>query len=92
MSGIQIFALPLMKARLNRVQTDTSMDPLFSAVLEAAEAEISKESGALIEESPDDLMLLVDAAVWNYQSRDKSTGMPEWLRYKRRQRFMRLRQ
>jgi hypothetical protein len=91
MSGITVLALPLMKARLNRISSDSSMDVLFSAVLEAAEAELSKESGALVEDSPDDLMLLVDVAVWGYQSRDKTAGMPEWLRYKRRQRFLRLR-
>ena len=91
MSAIQIFALPLMKARLNRTPEDYSMDLLLSAVLEAAEAELSKESGPLVEDSPDDLMLLVDAAVWNYQSRDKATGMPEWLRHKRKQRFLRAR-
>lgn len=92
MSAIQSNALPLMKARLNRIPSDSSMDALFSAVLEAAEAGLSKESGALVEDSPDDLMLLVDSAVWDYQSRDKATGMPEWLRYKRKQRFLRLRQ
>lgn len=92
MSAIQSNALPLMKARLNRLPSDSSMDALFSAVLEAAEAGLIKESGALVEDSPDDLMLLVDTAVWDYQSRDKATGMPEWLRYKRKQRFLRLRQ
>ena len=33
-------------------------------------------------------MLLVDMTVWEYQNRDKMTGMPEWLRIVRRERFL----
>jgi len=85
-------ALAIVKVRLNRLPSDTSLDALFSAVVMAVEADLSKESGALIEDDPSDLMLLVDASVWRYQSRDKMTGEPEWLKYRKRQRFMRLRE
>lgn len=91
MSAISTQALPLVKARLNRLASDTSIDALLLAVILAAETEITNESGALDNTDALDLMLLVDATAWNYQSRDKAAGMPEWLRYKRRQRFLRLR-
>ena len=33
-------------------------------------------------------MLVADTVVWQYQNRDKDTGMPEWLRLARRERFI----
>ena len=33
-------------------------------------------------------MFLVDYTVWQYQNRDKAAGMPEWLRQKRRDRWL----
>ena len=91
MSIISTQAFELVKSRLNRLASDTSIDTLLLAMIVAAETEITNESGALGNTDALDLMLLVDTAVWNYQSRDKATGMPEWLRYKRRQRFLRVR-
>ena len=35
-----------------------------------------------------DLMLVVDSAVWAYQNRDKPGGMPDWLRLRRRERWI----
>lgn len=46
------------------------------------------ENGIHLTDSTDDLMLLVDMTVWEYQNRDKMTGMPEWLRMVRRERFL----
>ena len=36
----------------------------------------------------DDLMLVVDMAVYQYQNRDSNAGMPEWLRLRRRERWL----
>lgn len=81
-------ALSLMKARLNRVQGDTSLDDMLSIRLEAAAGELER-TGIHLDDSADDLMLLVDYTVWQYQSRDKPGGMPEWLRLRRRERWLR---
>lgn len=80
-------ALSLMKARLNRVQGDTSLDDMLSIRLEAAAGELER-TGIRLDDSADDLMLLVDYTVWQYQSRDKPGGMPEWLRLRRRERWL----
>ena len=45
-------------------------------------------AGIHLTESADDLMLLVDSAVWAYQNRDRNTGMPDWLRLRRRERWL----
>ena len=52
-----------------------------------------KLSGITLDgESPNDLMLVVDYCVWEYQNRDKPGNMPEWLRLHRRERWLRLRE
>ena len=80
-------ALAMMKARLNRLPEDTSQDEYLSARIESAAGELKRDGIAL---TPDmeDTMLLVDKAVWDYQNRDKSAGMPEWLRLRRRERWL----
>lgn len=80
-------ALGLMKARLNRVQGDTSLDDLLTARINAAIGELEK-TGIELTDDADDLMLVVDYATWQYQSRDKAGGMPDWLRLRRRERWL----
>jgi hypothetical protein len=80
-------ALALVKARLNRTQGDTSLDDYLDARIEGAKAELARV-GIELTDSADDLVLLVDYAVWQYQSRDKPEGMPEWLRLRRRERWL----
>jgi hypothetical protein len=80
-------ALGLMKARLNRLQTDTSLDEYFTARLEAADQALTK-AGITLTDSTRDMVLVVDMAVWQYQNRDKPDGMPEWLRLARRERWL----
>lgn len=80
-------ALSLMKARLNRIQGDTSLDDVLSIRLEAAAGDLER-TGIHLDDSMDDLVLLVDYATWQYQSRDKPGGMPEWLRLRRRERWL----
>lgn len=82
-------ALKLVKARLNRVEGDTTLDPYFMARITAAAQEIEGTGIQLEYGSVEDLMAVVDLAVWNYQNRDKQDGMPDWMRYRLRNRWLR---
>lgn len=81
-------ALLLMKARLNRLPGDTTMDVYLGQRLVAADAELNRVGIHLREDSTEDLMLLVDYTVWQYQNRDSAGGMPDWLRLRRRERWL----
>ena len=81
-------ALALVKTRLNRLQTDTVLDPYFTARINAAVQEL-EGTGIRLTESAEDLMLVVDYTVWAYQNRDSAAGMPDWLRLRRRERWIR---
>lgn len=81
-------ALDLVKARLNRLSTDTSLDEYLSARIGAAVDEI-EGTGIKLRETQEDLLLVVDYTVWAYQNRDNAIGMPEWLRLRRRERWIR---
>lgn len=81
-------ALALMKARLNRMPQDMTLDDYFSNRLQAAAEELNGMFRADLDESIGDLMLLVDYAVWSYQNRDQSGAQPAWLRMRLRERFL----
>ena len=81
-------ALGLVKARLNRLAGDTSLDTYLQARISAAVQSL-ESTGIILTDSQEDLMLLVDYAVWDYQKRDRPGAMPEWLRLKRRERWIR---
>ena len=83
-------ALGLVKARLNRLQSDTSLDNYLTARINAAEGYLTG-IGIELTDSQEDLLLVVDFAVWEYQNRDKPGNMPDWLRLHRRERWLRLR-
>ena len=80
-------ALSLVKARLNRLASDTTLDTYFQARIDAVIADLTA-TGIRLDNSQQDLMLVVDMAVWDYQNRDHNSGMPEWLRLKRRERWI----
>lgn len=82
-----VTALKLMKTRLNRVTSDTSLDDYFSARIEAAVGEL-QATGIALTASTEDLLLVVDYAVWQYQNRDNPNAMPPWLRLRRRERWV----
>ena len=88
MAGTTNTALSLVKQRLNRLAADTSLDEYFTQRIAAAEAELAGV-GISLTDSADDLMLLVDYTVWQYQNRDSAGSMPEWLRLRRRERWLR---
>ena len=81
-------ALGLVKARLNRLAGDTSLDTYLQARISAAVQSL-ENTGITLTDSQEDLMLVVDVAVWQYQNRDKPGSMPEWLRLERRERWFR---
>lgn len=81
-------ALSLVKVRLNRLPGDTSLDDYFQSRIDAAHEELDR-TGIHLTDSSEDLMLLVDFTVWQYQNRDKPGSMPEWLRLHRRERWLR---
>ena len=83
-----ITALKLVKSRLNRTAADTHLDEYFTQRIEAAEAEL-ESTGISLTDSADDMMLVVDYTVWQYQNRDSAGSMPEWLRLRRRERWLR---
>lgn len=81
-------ALSLVKARLNRLQSDTSLDEYLQARVTAAAQEL-QDIGIDLNNSTEDLMLVVDFTVWKYQNRDNPGAMPDWLRLTRRERWLR---
>ena len=80
-------ALSLVKARLNRLPSDTTLDEYLTARIMAAEQAI-EATGIVLTISVADLMLVVDYTVWEYQNRDKPGSMPDWLRLRRRERWV----
>lgn len=81
-----ITALKLMKARLNRLEGDTTLDEYFRARIAAAEGEIESR-GIELADSSDDMLLVIDYAVYQYQNRDKTEDHPAWLEHRLRQRY-----
>lgn len=80
-------ALTLVKTRLNRLPGDTSLDEYLAKRIDAAIGEI-EATGIALTDSVADLMLVVDYTVWAYSNRDKPGGMPDWLRLRRRERWV----
>lgn len=81
--------LTLVKARLNRLAGDTTIDSYLDQRIYAAEEKLnSMMPYPLQSTSVSDMMLLADYTVFQYQSRDKTSGEPEWLRMRLRERFL----
>ena len=80
-------ALMMVKTRLNRLPQDTTLDDYLYARIDAAVQAI-EATGIILTDSTADLMLVVDYTVWEYQNRDKPGGMPDWLRLRRRERWL----
>lgn len=81
-------ALPLVKTRINRLASDTSLDGYLTSMITGVMQQMAKIGITLDAASTDDLFLLVDWAVWKYGNRDKAGGVPEWLRLRRRERWL----
>ena len=81
------YALALVKTRLNRLPGDTSLDNYLDYRIDAAIEEL-EGTGIRLDDGNEDLLLVVDTTVWQYQNRDNGAGMPEWLRLRRRERWL----
>ena len=81
--------LSIVKARLNRLASDTTLDPYLTSRIEAAESELEGTGIHLVDNDTEDQVLLADFVVWQYGNRDKPGGMPDWMRLKRRERWLR---
>ena len=81
-------ALPLVKARLNRLTSDTTLDAYLLSRIDGAVAELKHIGIYLDGEQADDVMLCTDYVVWQYQNRDTGGAMPDWLRLRRRERWL----
>lgn len=77
--------LKVVKARLNR--TDSALDEYLTSRIYAAVDQLTA-SGIHLDETDGDTVFLADYVVWQYQSRDKPGGMPDWLRQERRERWI----
>lgn len=80
-------ALELVKARLTRLG-QAPLDNYLRMRIEAA-ADDLEGSGIHLQNTAADLMLVVDQTCWDYANRDKQEGMPNWLRLRRRERWLR---
>lgn len=81
--------LSIVKARLNRLASDTTLDPYLISRIEAAASELEGTGIRLVDNDTEDHVMLADFVVWQYSNRDKPGGMPDWLRLKRRERWLR---
>lgn len=79
--------LSLLKARLNRLEGDTSLDATLLKRLEETIEEL-EHIGIALEDNTRDTMLIVDYAAWKYQNRDKVGEMPQWLKRERFERWL----
>ena len=86
-AATELTELALVKYRLNRLQDDTTLDAYLQARINAARNEL-EATGIHLTESQEDMLLVVDMTVWQYQNRDKDSGMPDWLRLRRRERWL----
>ena len=77
--------LEIVKARLGRM--DTVLDLYLTALIQATIEKLKKD-GIHVQPTADDNMFVADVVVWRYQNRDKTDGMPEWLKSERRERWM----
>lgn len=81
-------ALSLVKARLNRLQSDTSLDEYLRARVTAT-VEYLEGIGIHLKDNYEDLTLVVDTTVWKYQNRDHPGDWPPWLRRYQVERWIR---
>lgn len=88
MAYTEATVLGIVKARLNRLASDASLDDYLKKRIEAADAEFARIGIKLVAGNVDDEVLLADYVEWRYKNRDKNAGMPEWLRLARRERWL----
>jgi ABC-type phosphate transport system auxiliary subunit len=86
-NALSLLALPHLKTRLNRLQSDARIDDELLKRLDAAQSELQTKGVNLIESDADDQLILVDLAAYRYLNRDQPGAMPDWLRLRIRERW-----
>lgn len=89
MAYSESIVLGIVKARLNRLASDTSLDDYLKQRITAADKELDGVGIHLAAADVGDSVLLADVVVWQYGNRDKPGDMPEWLKLARRERWLR---
>lgn len=80
-------ALLLVKQRKDMLTGINQRDDYMMMRIKAVVSELER-TGIHLTDSIDDLLLVVDMAVWQYNNRDQSGAEPEWLRQRRRERWL----
>lgn len=80
-------ALIYVKARFEYLRLPREREEYLLARIDAAAGRL-RENGIDLQNTPQDTMLLVDMTVWSVMNRDKDTGMPQWLKDARRERWL----
>lgn len=80
-------ALLLVKQRKDMLTGIHQRDDYMLLRIKAAVKELQR-TGIHLTDSVDDLLLVVDMTVWQYNNRDQSGAMPEWLKQRRRERWL----
>lgn len=77
----------LVKQRKDMMSGISQRDDYITARVNAVISEMAGKGIHLVDD-PADVMLAVDTTVWQYNNRDQSGAMPEWLRLARRERWL----
>lgn len=80
-------AVLMVKQRKDMLTGIHQRDDYITARVKSTVSEL-ESSGIHLVDTPDDQMLVVDMTVWQYNNRDQGGAMPEWLRLRRRERWM----
>ena len=80
-------AVLMVKQRKDMLTGIHQRDEYITARVKSTVSEL-ENTGIHLVDTPDDLMLVVDMTVWQYNNRDQGGAMPEWLRLRRRERWM----
>lgn len=78
-------AMKLLKVRIDRA--GNLRDEYLIARIDGAIEQLAG-NGIHLTDFTGDVMLLVDYAAWQYNNRDKTGGMPDWLKLMRRERWL----
>lgn len=79
--------LQMLKGRRGRLNSATAQDEYLRMRILAA-ADQMESIGMPLHDNPEDKIFLADYVDWEYSNRDKPGGMPDWLRLRRRERWL----
>lgn len=80
-------AIAMVKQRKDMLQKPNPRDLYIEMRVKETIGEL-QDMGIHLVDSPQDLMLVVDIAVWKYNNRDKSNAEPQWMRNAKNNRWM----